>query len=86
MPCWAFRAGRGPSGRALDFRQSARGAPAAVDELGALLQNVVQAVPQVVRRGAPLPTAPHITPLPGEVDAHVAGCCCRRSPFPPPAD
>ncbi len=32
---------------ALNFRHSARGAPATVDELGRLLQNVVQAVPQV---------------------------------------
>lgn len=39
--------GSGPSGKQLDFRHSARATHAAVDELGRLLQNVVQAVPQV---------------------------------------
>lgn len=78
------RAGRGPSGRALDFRQAARSAHAAVDELGALLQNVAQAVPQVVRRGAPPPAPAHSTPLQGEVDDLAAGCCRRRCPLRPP--
>lgn len=43
-------AGTGPSGRALDLRHATRGQSAMMDELGRLLLNVCQAVPQVTCR------------------------------------
>jgi len=42
----ALALGRGPGGRELDLRAERRGAPGALDELGRLLLNVCQAVPQ----------------------------------------
>ena len=43
----ALAVGAGPSGAALDFRHTARAVPAAMDELGRLLSNICQIVPQV---------------------------------------
>ena len=42
--------GKGPSGGSLDFAHRARGAPAAMDELGQLLLNVCRVVPQAQTR------------------------------------
>ena len=43
----ALALGRGPTGRELDLRAERRGAPDALDELGRLLLNVCQAIPEV---------------------------------------
>ena len=43
----ALALGRGPTGRELDLRAERRGAPGALDELGRLLLNVCQAIPEV---------------------------------------
>ncbi|KAK9843489.1 hypothetical protein WJX81_005623 [Elliptochloris bilobata] len=44
----ALALGRGPTGRELDLRAERRAAPATLDELGRLLLNVCQAIPQGV--------------------------------------
>lgn len=43
----ALALGAGPTGTTLDLRHERRGAPAVLDELGRLLGNLCQAVPQV---------------------------------------
>ena len=45
----ALALGRGPTGAALDLRHALRSQAATLDEMGRLLLNVCQAVPQVCR-------------------------------------
>ena len=45
----ALALGRGPTGAALDLRHARRSQAAVLDEMGRLLLNVCQAVPQVCR-------------------------------------
>lgn len=45
----ALAIGNGPTGATLDLRHAQRGQSAMLDEMGRLLLNVCQAVPQVMR-------------------------------------
>ena len=45
----ALALGRGPTGAALDLRHARRGQAAVLGEMGRLLLNICQAVPQVCR-------------------------------------